>query len=58
MLGKEKLPLTLGIKAAKNEHLLLTDADCKPKSNQWIKMARGFKEKKLYLIWPLLKPYY
>ena len=46
----KKLPLTLGIKAAKNEHLLLTDADCKPKSNQWIKkMARGFKEKEIIL---------
>lgn len=46
----KKLPLTLGIKAAKNEHLLLTDADCKPKSNQWIKkMARDFKEKEIIL---------
>ena len=46
----KKLPLTLGIKAAKNEHLLLTDADCKPKSNQWIKkMAGGFKEKEIIL---------
>jgi cellulose synthase/poly-beta-1,6-N-acetylglucosamine synthase-like glycosyltransferase len=46
----KKLPLTLGIKAAKNEHLLLTDADCKPKSNQWIKkMASGFKEKEIIL---------
>ena len=46
----KKLPLTLGIKAAQNEHLLLTDADCKPKSNQWIKkMARGFKEKEIIL---------
>ncbi|MBL6660878.1 MAG: glycosyltransferase [Crocinitomicaceae bacterium] len=46
----KKLPLTLGIKAAKNEHLLLTDADCKPKSNQWIKkMAKGFKEKEIIL---------
>ena len=46
----KKLPLTLGIKAAKNEHLLLTDADCKPKSNQWIKkMTRGFKEKEIIL---------
>lgn len=33
----KKLPLTLGIKRAKNEILLLTDADCKPMSNQWIK---------------------
>lgn len=46
----KKLPLTLGIKAAKNEHLLLTDADCKPKSNQWIKkMAKGFHEKEIIL---------
>ena len=46
----KKLPLTLGIKAARNEHLLMTDADCKPKSNQWIKkMARGFKEKEIIL---------
>ena len=46
----KKLPLTIGIKAAKNEYLLMTDADCKPKSNQWIKkMARGFKEKEIIL---------
>jgi len=35
-LGK-KLALTLGIKAAKHELLLLTDADCIPQGNQWIK---------------------
>jgi len=35
-LGK-KLALSLGIKAAKHELLLLTDADCLPQSNQWIK---------------------
>lgn len=33
----KKLGLTIGIKAAKNEWLLFTDADCKPESNQWIK---------------------
>lgn len=32
----KKLALTIGIKAAKYEHLLFTDADCKPVSNQWI----------------------
>ncbi|MFO7658115.1 MAG: glycosyltransferase [Bacteroidales bacterium] len=32
----KKLALTIGIKAAKYELLLLTDADCKPLSNQWI----------------------
>lgn len=33
----KKLGLTLGIKAAKNDLLLFTDADCKPLSNNWIK---------------------
>jgi poly-beta-1,6-N-acetyl-D-glucosamine synthase len=35
-LGK-KLALTLGIKAAKHELLLLTDADCLPLTREWIK---------------------
>ncbi|HKL08898.1 MAG TPA: glycosyltransferase [Bacteroidales bacterium] len=35
-IHNKKLALTIGIKAAKNEILLLTDADCKPESNQWI----------------------
>ena len=35
--GNKKFALTLGIKAAKNEYLLFTDADCYPTSNQWIK---------------------
>ncbi len=33
----KKLAITLGIKAASYNHILLTDADCKPYSNQWIK---------------------
>ncbi|MBX2984926.1 MAG: glycosyltransferase [Bacteroidia bacterium] len=32
----KKFPLTLGIKAAKNEIMLLTDADCHPTSKHWI----------------------
>jgi glycosyltransferase involved in cell wall biosynthesis len=32
----KKFALTLGIKAAKNEHLLFTDADCQPASVNWI----------------------
>jgi len=45
-VGK-KLPITLGIKAASHEHLVLTDADCQPTSNQWLKgMAQMFSEKK------------
>lgn len=33
----KKFALTLGIKGAKYERLLFTDADCKPVGNQWIK---------------------
>lgn len=35
MQGK-KYPLTVGIRAAKNEVVLLTDADCSPASRYWI----------------------
>lgn len=34
--GSKKFALTLGIKKATNDILLLTDADCKPASTQWI----------------------
>ena len=47
----KKLPITLAIKAAKYEHFLLTDADCKPKSNQWIsKMSNQFSSKNEIII--------
>lgn len=46
MAGK-KFALTLGIKGAKNEYLLMTDADCRPMSKQWIrKMMAGFSDGK------------
>lgn len=42
----KKFPLSVGIKSAKNDILLLTDADCYPNSNQWIKeIANAFDEK-------------
>lgn len=34
--GNKKYALTLGIKAAKNDFLLFTDADCKPTSKHWV----------------------
>ena len=41
----KKLALTLAAKAAKYDYLLLTDADCVPESNQWIRtMMAGFEE--------------
>jgi cellulose synthase/poly-beta-1,6-N-acetylglucosamine synthase-like glycosyltransferase len=46
----KKFALTMGIKAAKNEHLLFTDADCRPNSDQWIQlMANLFTENDIIL---------
>ncbi len=43
----KKFPLSLGIKSAKHDLLLLTDADCHPSSDQWIRnMASKFREEK------------
>jgi cellulose synthase/poly-beta-1,6-N-acetylglucosamine synthase-like glycosyltransferase len=43
----KKFALMVGIKGAKYEHLLLTDADCKPASREWLsKMAAGFSAEK------------
>jgi glycosyltransferase involved in cell wall biosynthesis len=45
--GNKKYALTLGIKASKYEHLLFTDADCKPVSKNWIKeMSSHFNTEK------------
>lgn len=41
----KKLALTLAAKAAQYDYLLLTDADCCPESDQWIRrMMEGFGE--------------
>ena len=36
-IDSKKFALTLGIKAAKNEILIFTDADCEPKTEKWLK---------------------
>lgn len=42
----KKFPLSLGIKSAQYEHLLLTDADCVPASSGWISsMLSAFTDK-------------
>ena len=47
----KKLAITIGIKAAKNDHLLFTDADCHPLSEYWIKeMSKGFNDDKKIVI--------
>jgi hypothetical protein len=44
-LGAIKYALTLGIKAAKNEYLLFTDADCYPNSKTGPAMSSQFDAK-------------
>ncbi|HJP62387.1 MAG TPA: glycosyltransferase [Mucilaginibacter sp.] len=53
----KKFALTMGIKAAKNEYLLFTDADCRPSSANWISrmMANFDKETEIVLGYA---PYY
>jgi glycosyltransferase involved in cell wall biosynthesis len=47
----KKLAITIGIKAAKNNYLLFTDADCKPLSEHWInEMSKGFEGEKQIVI--------
>jgi glycosyltransferase involved in cell wall biosynthesis len=46
MQGK-KFAITLGIKAAKHDIILLTDADCEPASEHWItEMTKGLSDSK------------
>lgn len=49
--GSKKYALTLGIKAASNELLLFTDADCEPVSPLWIQeMVAGFSGDKSIIL--------
>ncbi len=49
--GNKKFALTLGIKAAKKEYLLFTDADCYPTSKDWIKeMSSNFTTEKTIVL--------
>lgn len=49
--GNKKYALTLGIKAAKNEYLLFTDADCYPTSKNWIsQMSSRFTQTKTIVL--------
>ena len=59
LIPGKKFPLSMGIKSARFEHLLLTDADCVPASNHWLKhMADGFTSgKKIVLGYSPYMPY-
>ena len=41
MISGKKFPLSMGIKSAKYEIVLLTDADCVPASENWIQKMQG-----------------
>lgn len=43
LIPGKKFPLSMGIKSARCEHVLLTDADCRPASEHWLaQMASRF----------------
>jgi cellulose synthase/poly-beta-1,6-N-acetylglucosamine synthase-like glycosyltransferase len=45
LIPGKKFPLSMGIKSAYYEHVLLTDADCTPDSDQWLaRMTSGFSD--------------
>lgn len=45
--GSKKYALTLGIKRAKNNHMVFTDADCQPASESWlVRLASNFSNEK------------
>ncbi len=47
----KKYGITLGVKAANNEILVLTDADCRPASKKWLKlMASRFDNKTTFVL--------
>jgi glycosyltransferase involved in cell wall biosynthesis len=49
--GNKKYAVTLGIKAAKYENILFTDADCKPISPNWIgEMSKLFSDTKTIIL--------
>jgi cellulose synthase/poly-beta-1,6-N-acetylglucosamine synthase-like glycosyltransferase len=51
ILSSKKLALTIGIKAAHYEYILLTDADCRPESKYWIQeMMKGFENEQTELV--------
>lgn len=51
VISSKKLALTIGVKASHYDYLLLTDADCRPQSRNWIReMMRGFADGKTEVV--------
>ncbi|MBC7381472.1 MAG: glycosyltransferase [Bacteroidia bacterium] len=54
----KKFAITMGIKAAQNNQLLFTDADCEPASNQWLRLMQSkFQNKEIVLGYSPVKKY-
>lgn len=50
-IHNKKYALTIGVKAARYDHILLTDADCLPNSEHWIEeMAAGFNTDAIQIV--------
>ena len=51
VVSSKKLALTIGVKAANYDYLLLTDADCRPQSRYWIQeMMQGFRDEQTEVV--------
>jgi hypothetical protein len=51
VMSSKKMALTVGIKAAKHELLVFTDADCKPVSRDWLNcLIRNFDDKTNFVL--------
>lgn len=51
VISSKKLALTIGIKAAHYNYILLTDADCRPESRNWIReMVNGFHKEETEIV--------
>lgn len=47
----KKYPLSIGIKSASNDILLLADPDCTPKNLQWLRgMVKGYRDKETRIV--------
>jgi len=46
----KKLAIIVGIKAARNDILLFTDADCRPESKDWVKYMQSNFDKNVHIV--------
>lgn len=50
-INGKKYALTLGIRAAKHDWIVLTDADCRPESTNWLtRLSEGISDKKQIIL--------